>query len=171
MRIENYDNSTEVVSGGHKDYSIFLAGPTPRSKEVKSWRPEALKIFQSLEFGGTLYYPEFHGPINIAEIDIRQDIYEWERKRLYNSDLILMWLPRSEDLPGLTSNIEFGEHVGSMKLFFGHPKDALKCRYMDWMYKEVTKRNSIDTLEGLIKECCRRIKMADIEKKIAQRKK
>lgn len=29
--------------------SIFLAGPTPRSTEVESWRPEALKVIKSLQ--------------------------------------------------------------------------------------------------------------------------
>ena len=39
--------------------SIFLAGPTPRSVDVKSWRPEALEILKKLSFNGTVYVPEW----------------------------------------------------------------------------------------------------------------
>ena len=38
--------------------SIFLAGPTPRAEDVKSWRPEALKLFQDKQFKGTIFVPE-----------------------------------------------------------------------------------------------------------------
>ena len=29
---------------------VFLAGPTPRSPDIKSWRPEAIKIFKASGF-------------------------------------------------------------------------------------------------------------------------
>jgi hypothetical protein len=31
-----------------KEPAIFLAGPTPRSLNVASWRPEAIKILEQL---------------------------------------------------------------------------------------------------------------------------
>ena len=34
--------------------SIFLAGPTPRSRHVISWRPEALDLLRCLGFAGTV---------------------------------------------------------------------------------------------------------------------
>ena len=34
--------------------SIFLAGPTPRSNSIKSWRKEAIDIFKELNFNGTI---------------------------------------------------------------------------------------------------------------------
>ena len=39
--------------------SIFLAGPTPRSKEVKSWRPEAIRLLKEKGFDGVVFVPEF----------------------------------------------------------------------------------------------------------------
>ena len=39
--------------------SVFLAGPTPRQKDIDSWRPEAIEIFRGrLQFTGTLLVPE-----------------------------------------------------------------------------------------------------------------
>jgi hypothetical protein len=38
--------------------SLFLAGPTPRSAEVASWRPGALHILSELGFGGSVLVPE-----------------------------------------------------------------------------------------------------------------
>ena len=38
--------------------SLFLAGPTPRSSEVLSWRPQALEVLRGLGFPGTVLVPE-----------------------------------------------------------------------------------------------------------------
>jgi len=38
--------------------SLFLAGPTPRSKDVKSWRENALAVLQSMNFDGHVFVPE-----------------------------------------------------------------------------------------------------------------
>ena len=37
--------------------SIFLAGPTPRTSGVASWRPEALDLLREVGFGGTVLVP------------------------------------------------------------------------------------------------------------------
>ena len=57
----NYSNQKIITS----KKSIFLAGPTPRSKEVNTWRKDALKILDKLEFDGLVYVPEL-------EIDTRE---------------------------------------------------------------------------------------------------
>src|SRR6266511_3357557 len=41
--------------------SLFLAGPTPRSADVPSWRPEALNLLRGLGFAGTVLVPERRG--------------------------------------------------------------------------------------------------------------
>ena len=38
--------------------SIFLAGPSPRSSGVPSWRPQALDLLRALGFSGTVLVPE-----------------------------------------------------------------------------------------------------------------
>ena len=48
--------------------SIFLAGPTPRSLNVSSWRPEALNLLDKLKFNGTVLVPEpLNGKFNFDE--------------------------------------------------------------------------------------------------------
>jgi len=47
----------DAVSGSTK--SIFLAGPTPRSPDVVSWRPSAIELLKYYEFDGIVFYPEW----------------------------------------------------------------------------------------------------------------
>lgn len=50
----NYSDQ-EVIKN---EKSIFLAGPTPRSLDVETWRKEAIKILKDLGFDGVVYVPE-----------------------------------------------------------------------------------------------------------------
>jgi 8-oxo-dGTP pyrophosphatase MutT (NUDIX family) len=114
--------------------AIFLAGPTPRSGEVKSWRPEALAILARLGFDGVVFVPEdrsgeFRGDYT--------DQVEWERDGLRFADHIVFWIPRDLDtLPGFTTNVEFGVWASSDKAILGHPPHAPKNRYLDWLAGE-----------------------------------
>lgn len=147
MRKEYYDT---IIGNFSNNSSIFLAGPTPRSKDVKSWRPKALNLLEKFNYNGIVYIPEFNGGKNI--FSKRTYIYEWEFNKLMSCSAILMWLPRSDILPGFTSNIEFGYYIKSGKFFFGHPESASKCAYMDWLYNKTTQKVSHLNLENLAKE-------------------
>lgn len=96
--------------------SVFLAGPTPRSPEVKSWRPEAINIFRQLNFSGTLLIPEdLDGSVK-GNYD---DQIEWEEEGLTRASAIMFWLPRNlKTLPGLTTNVEFGVWMNSGRWFW-----------------------------------------------------
>ena len=108
--------------------SIFLAGPTPRDSST-SWRSEARKIFEEIDFQGNILIPEPADGSDI-EIDYEQQV-RWEWKGLERSDCILFWVPRElETLPGFTTNIEFGAWYQSGKVVLGSPDDAVKMRYM-----------------------------------------
>lgn len=106
---------------------LFLAGPTPRSQDVKSWRPAALRALSQLGFDGTVLVPEgsdgeFHGDY-LGQID-------WETEGLEGAACILFWLPRRfPDMPGLVSNDEWGFWKASGKVVFGAPPDAEKVKY------------------------------------------
>lgn len=39
--------------------SIFLADPTPRDKNTKTWRTEACEKLKALGFDGVVYVPEY----------------------------------------------------------------------------------------------------------------
>jgi len=111
--------------------SIFLAGPTPRSKEVMSWRENALRTMKDFGFNGVVYVPEDqNGEWQHSYIDQ----VEWERESLDIANAILFWVPRDlETLPGFTTNVEFGRYCTSGRAVLGFPKDAPKTRYLEWL--------------------------------------
>jgi len=114
---------------------IFLAGPTPRSKDVKSWRPQALKILEEVvKFEGDVFIPEFEGwtfdGTYAGQI-------EWERKALQLAHCIVFWVPRDlETMPAFTTNIEFGEWHSSGKVVLGYPPETPKMKYFAHLAKE-----------------------------------
>ena len=136
--------------------SIFLVGPTPRTNEVKSWRPKALKALseayknQQLEI--VVFIPEPRNGVYSSNYIIKQ--VEWEKQHLEMADAILAWVPRdmNTSLTGLTTNIEFGKYVESGKLFYGRPDNAEHIRYLDWMYANVTGRQPLNSLAALTDE-------------------
>ena len=144
---ENYDNivlptkkpkmkicySDQEVLKGEK--SIFLAGPTPRSKEVKTWRKEAYNILENLGFDGIVYVPK------------------WEREALSNASVIICWVARElPDMPAFTTNVEFGYWLHSGKVIYGRPDTACKIDYLDWLYQEDTQKEPFNELEDLLLE-------------------
>jgi hypothetical protein len=129
--------------------SIFLAGPTPRKNDVKSWRPEAIELISELSENQNIeivvLIPEPRSWIDSVSY---LDQVEWEKRYLEMADAILMWVPRDmkSSLKGLTTNIEFGKYVESGRLFYGRPKKADKTRYLDWMYTDIIGQQPLNTL-------------------------
>ena len=139
---------------------VFLAGPTPRSNDVASWRPEAIRLFEESDYDGYLCVPEFrNGKFNG---DYMGQV-EWEHRYLDQSNAILMWVPREmNDMPAFTTNIEFGLYVSpsdeesrlgvASRLFYGRPDGAPKTTYMDYCYKKFTERKPQSSLKKLVDE-------------------
>lgn len=114
--------------------SIFLAGPTPRSKDVPSWRPEALKVLEDLGYDGHVFLPEPRDGVWSKEYDNQID---WEEAALNQSDCILFWVPRDlKTMPGFTTNDEWGFWKYSGKVVFGAPDTAEKVRYQEHYAKK-----------------------------------
>ena len=123
--------SDEKVIKGKK--SIFLAGPTPRDEKMISWRKEACKILEELNFEGVVYVPEYSA-WKVKESYIDQAM--WEREALTEADVIVFWVPRSlPNMPAFTTNVEFGYWLHSGKVLYGRPDTAEKIKYLDWLYK------------------------------------
>ena len=138
--------SDEVPAIGHP--SIFLAGPTPRRPEVPSWRPEALDLLRGLGFAGTVLVPERR---DWAARFSYLDQVEWEYAGLENCSVIAFWVPRDvQQLPGFTTNVEFGRYVGSGRCVYGRPDNAPHTRYLDWLYRKLTGREPQSTLQGTL---------------------
>lgn len=132
-----------------KEYtkSIFLVGPTPREENVKSWRPEAIKILEELGYDGVVFVPEQQGK-TFKDYDGQ---LEWEVEGLNRADCLLFWIPRDlETMPAFTTNVEFGEWFKSGKAVLGFPKDAPKNTYLEKRFKELQLPVSY-TLEDTVK--------------------
>jgi 8-oxo-dGTP pyrophosphatase MutT (NUDIX family) len=108
--------------------SVFLAGPTPREPHVASWRPLAIDILRELGFDGEILSPEPPtGPVKSYVGQI-----EWERRARLMADLVFFWVPRElSQMPGFTTNVEFGEDWPLRKMLYGRPDSAPKNRYLD----------------------------------------
>ena len=147
--IVNYSDK-EVIMG---QKSIFLAGPTPRSESVKSWRIEACEILDKLGYDGVVYVPEYSTWTPKRNYD---DQAEWERIALTASTVILFWIPRTlPDMPAFTTNVEFGYWIHTGKIIYGRPDDSRKNDYLDWLYKKDTSREPIANLNVLLDEAMR----------------
>jgi len=134
--------------------SIFLAGPTPRSPEVESWRRDALGILESLGYDGHVFIPEPADGVWASDYDGQ---IEWEEQALNQADLIVFWLPRNlETLPGFTTNDEWGVWKASGKVLFGAPEGAAKVRYQQH-YAEKHRVPQHDTLRGLLRAAVTRL--------------
>ncbi|HEY7484986.1 MAG TPA: nucleoside 2-deoxyribosyltransferase domain-containing protein [Streptosporangiaceae bacterium] len=112
------------------DASLFLAGPTPRSPDVASWRPAALQELDRLWSGPgrlVVFVPEAPGGGMVIDAD---EQVAWEDRWLNGCDAIAFWVPRSADLPGFTTNVEWGRWEGSGKVVLGAPPDAVRMTYL-----------------------------------------
>lgn len=102
--------------------SIFLVGPTPRllgerwwqpkfldfRKPADSWRPEALRLLESMGFDGTVLVPEDEGWGRMNPENSRQQIW-WEIDGMGGASAIAIWLARVFPLmPAFTTNSEWG---------------------------------------------------------------
>ena len=128
MRV-NYSNE-DVIKG---EKAIFLAGPTPRSKDVTSWRKEACDILRDLGFDGVVYDPEYS---NMEPRENYEDQAMWERMALTEATVIVFWVPRHlPEMPAFTTNVEFGYWLHTGKAIYGRPDNAEKIKYLDWLYE------------------------------------
>lgn len=107
--------------------TLFLAGPTPRSADVVSWRKEALVRLEALGFQGTVFVPELRDGWS-------HDYYAqvgWEEAALDRADCIVFWVPREmKTMPALTTNVEWGMRWDSGRVVLGAPPEATKVRYL-----------------------------------------
>lgn len=138
--------SDENIIKGEK--SIFLAGPTPRSKDVISWRIEACNILKNMGFDGIVYVPEYS---SWKQKESYVDQAMWERIALTEATTIVFWIPRHlPDMPAFTTNVEFGYWLHTGKVIYGRPDNAEKIKYLDWLYELDYDKKPINNLQKLL---------------------
>ncbi|MCP4355911.1 MAG: hypothetical protein GY793_09840 [Proteobacteria bacterium] len=120
--------------------SIFLAGPTPRTADVASWRPEALSLLKNNNLVDFVFAPEDREKQEIdgTLIFSYPEQIDWERKALAQSSVVIFWVPRElKNMPAFTTNVEFGFiHERGQPFVLGFPKDAPKMRYLAYLAEE-----------------------------------
>lgn len=137
-----------------KDFSntIFLAGCTHRIKEGQqlfphSWRTGAIEIARTIvKYNDvSLIIPEWKDNKKPDDWTYQKQV-KWERYCLENCSVIMFWIPRSEKLPGFTTNIEFGEWFKTKPVVVGIPKE---CEYHVRYIKEVCLLHGIPVHDNL----------------------
>ena len=106
--------------------TLFLAGPSSRVENHTPWRQEAVKILKRVGYQDTIYVPE---PNNGTWPTYERQV-TWELDALRRADVIVFWIPRSDELPGFTTNVEFGFWVQSGRVVLGAPEDAPHLDYL-----------------------------------------
>ena len=141
--------------------SIFLAGPSPRkpapgAEPVPSWRPAGCVILQELDFRGLVLVPELE---SLSAPDDYDAQIPWEWEGLNMGTVVVFWVARDlKNLPGYTTNVEFGLLVSSGKVVLGYPKGTPKTAYFD----QLAKRYNIKvhhTLQETLAEAVRRTRL------------
>ncbi len=126
---------------------IFLAGPMSRTGGA-DWRDDAIKILQDGGYDGAVYDPRSNWGAETFSFSAQ---VEWELKALNRADVILFWVPRTEENPGFTTNVEFGKFVDSGRCVLGFPPDAMKMRYLKELANNA-KAPVFETLERCLEE-------------------
>jgi len=131
--------------------SIFLAGPCPRHNYEDDWRFEAFDILDELGFTGTVITPtnDQYNEMERHEPEALWAQTEWERACMYMCSALVFWVPRSEEHPAYTTNIEFGEWYKKTGVYFGFPEEALRMKYLTLKMSE-QKKSWYSNLRGML---------------------
>ena len=70
----------------------------------------------------------------------------------------MFWIPRSlPDMPAFTTNVEFGYWLHSNKVIYGRPDDAVKIKYLDWLYELDYNEKPFNNLDDLLEEAVKKV--------------
>src|ERR1700729_2501161 len=106
---------------------LYLAGPVPRESAEPGWHDEAIMECRKAGFDGMIAVPRL--PAGTSEDPGAQ--IAWEHAAMSRADALLFWIPRVLwELPGLTTNLEWGVWHDSGKAVLGAPTGAPRMRYL-----------------------------------------
>lgn len=134
--------------------TVFLAGPTPRSADVASWRPDAIEELTRQWSGPgelVILAPE---PRDGRWASDYQDQYRWEHRAMEAADTILFWVPRGPGMEARTTNIEWGYYCRSGRVVLGAPPEAPWVRYNRYLIHQAGMYDApvAETMEATVRE-------------------
>ena len=124
--------------------AIFLAGPCPRKNYEEDWRTEAIETLKKYCFDGIVLNPT--NPY-FDSIDLNKQT-TWEYEAMHKASAILFWIPRTEEHPAFTTNLELGQWWGKKGVFVGYPKDSIKNEYIG-VRMQMMKQKVYDSLDDI----------------------
>lgn len=134
---KNLSVTGPMESLAFKKNSVFLAGPCPRDPAVKDWRGEFIALLDAKAKEANVVIDVLN-PTNRHFDDanyVKQ--LDWEHEGLAMSSIAVFWVPRTEQNPAFTTNVEFGEWFQSDKCICGGPKDGWKNRYLEQRFNSI----------------------------------
>lgn len=133
--------------------AIYLVGPVPRKTGEVRWHLEAIAALQAYRFDGAVIVPRTLDERAIQESDERQ--LSWEFQAQCRADVLLFWVPRDlVDMPGLTTNLEWGMWYDTGKVVIGIPPGAA----LTLPLRHAAQRAALevcDTLDGTVQSALR----------------
>jgi len=151
-----FSNEEPIIT----NHSIFLAGPTRRNSDyMHSWRKEATKLLEEMNFDGVVYIPEYSTGNKFDQNKIEKQT-KWEWRCLDAAGVIVFWIPRTlPDMPAFTTNVEFGIYTEKKpdKIILGYPESAEKMRYLEIRYKNRINEMIYNTLKDTLKAAIRKL--------------
>ena len=149
------EDDSKKFSSLTKDYmknAIFLAGPCPRKNYDDDWRFDAFDILEKLNFDGTVITPtnDHYVEMKDANDNMLMKQTQWEFEAMHKATAIVFWIPRSEEHPAFTTNLELGQWWGKPGVYVGFPDDSWKNEYIDCRL-EMMKQKRYKSLEEMLK--------------------
>ncbi len=106
---------------------VYLAGPVPRDSAERGWHEDAIEECRTAGFRETIAVPRLRaGTVEDPDAQIA-----WEHAAMSRADALLFWIPRVLwELPGLTTNLEWGVWHDCGKAVLGAPAGTPSMRYL-----------------------------------------
>ena len=128
---------------------IFLAGPCPRADYTDDWRFEAIGYLEQAGFDGIVFNPT-NPKYNTSDPDYLTKQTQWEVEAMNCSNKVIFWIPRDEEHPAFTTNIELGaflniDRVNEFEI--GWPETAIKNDYIQVRLNMIDKKRYSDLKE------------------------
>jgi hypothetical protein len=106
---------------------VYLAGPVPRDAGEHAWHAEAIQECRAAGFDGVIAVPR----LRVGTVKDPDSQIAWEHAAMSRADALLFWIPRVLwELPGLTTNLEWGVWHDSGKTILGAPPGTPRMRYL-----------------------------------------